>query len=527
MAPPPAVKLDNATFIGVAVQNTTSAFLGIPYALPPVGDLRMRPPVANEPYSGTFNATAFGAPCIFQNLSAFSQSSVNPAAAVVLETALGAYSVTDDSEDCLTVNIWTPSNVTPDARLPVLYVRGFEAGSSSTYDGNVIVERSIELGEPVVSVSINYRYVQLLAFPAAEAREAGVGNLGLRDQRAGLHWVRSYINAFGGDPSKVTIWGGSAGAISSSLQMLTNGGNSEGLFRAAFMSSGGPISSGYIEDVQVPWDSFVTTAGCGDFLGDGSVFDCLRNVSLDAIRAAQDASGSVFGYGGLMGIPWWPSSDGDFLIAPPQQLLMHGSVADIPFITGDCDDEGTAFSLGNSNISTSAELAAYLGQVIFPKANQSSIDDLLANYPDDPTLGSPFDTGLNSSITQEYKRVSALTGDIVFQAPRRLFLQRRASKQPAYSYLYKRGKQTPLLGAYHSTDVISIYAGSELLDYLIQFAATLEPGSGGNVEWPQYSVESPQLMTFLDGEEPLALTNDTYRAEAIRAVVEFSTDNSL
>ena len=87
--------------------------------------------------------------------------------------------------------------------------------------------------------------------------------------------------------------------------------------------------------VQVAWNAFATTAGCGDFLGNAGLFDCLRSVPLASIRAAQDASGSMFGYKGLVGIPWWPSSDGDVLVAPPQELLLNGTVSDIPFITGE------------------------------------------------------------------------------------------------------------------------------------------------------------------------------------------------
>ncbi|VDC01022.1 unnamed protein product [Peniophora sp. CBMAI 1063] len=526
----PTVQLDNGTFTGLS-QNATSAFLGIPYALPPVGNLRMNIPRAYEPYNGAYNATAFGAPCIFQNISAYSADGLEPSAAALLQQFVSGFSLSDDSEDCLTLNVWTPANVTPEAKLPVLfyiYGSGFEAGYSSQFDGSVIVGRSIELGDPVVSVTINYR-VSALGFPGgAEARAAGVGNLGLRDQRLAMHWVQKYIPAFGGDPSKVTIWGGSAGAISTSLHMLTNGGDNEGLFRAAFMSSGGPIPAGYIEDTQPRWDAFATNAGCGDFLGNASLFDCLRALPLEAIRAAQDLSGSMFGYLGVIGIPWWPTADGDFLVEPPQQLVLNGSVSNVPFITGDCDDEGTLFSLGNSNVTTSEGLATYLSEVLYPNASRSSINALLTAYPDGPILGSPFETGLNSSITPEYKRISAISGDVVFQAPRRFFLGQQASKQLAYSYVYKRGKQTPLLGSYHSSDMNSIFAGGELLDYLIIFAATLDPGSGGGqLEWPRYSIESPQLMTVLDGDKPLSITNDTYRVDAIKVVIEFSMSNTL
>ncbi|VDC07067.1 unnamed protein product [Peniophora sp. CBMAI 1063] len=531
----PVVELDNGTFTGLSTQNGTSAFLGIPYALTPIGDLRMRPPAPNGPYLGSYNATAFGAPCIFQNITNVSPESIAPSATSAWNTYVGFYDPIlqsiEGSEDCLTVNVWAPENATTNSKLPVLfflYGGGFEVGFSIAYDGNVIAARSIELGEPVVAVSINYR-VSALGFPAGkEAREAGVGNLGLRDQRLGLRWVQQYIGAFGGDPTKVMLWGGSAGAISTGLQMLTNGGDTEGLFRTAFMSSGGALPTGTVENVQDRWDNFVTIAGCGSFLGGSSVFDCLRNASLEAILAGQDASGSVFGYYGT-DVAWLPSADGDFLLAPPQELVRSGSVADIPFVTGDCDDEGTLFSLGNSNISTSEELETYFSDLIFPTASKSDIDELLAAYPDDPALGSPFDTGLNNTITPEFKRISAIMGDVVFQAPRRLLLQQRAGKQPAYSYLWKGGKETPVIGAQHTNDMTSIYAGGEILDYLIHFAVTLDPGSGGGglLEWPLYTLESKELMTFLDGEVPLAITKDDYREEAMEVVLRFNAKNPL
>ena len=87
--------------------------------------------------------------------------------------------------------------------------------------------------------------------------------------------------------------------------------------------------------MQDRWESFATIAGCGDFLGNASVFDCLRNTSIEAIRAGQDASGSIFGYYGL-DVEWLPSADGDFLSATPQELVKSGSVAAIPFVTGAC-----------------------------------------------------------------------------------------------------------------------------------------------------------------------------------------------
>ncbi|KZV76204.1 carotenoid ester lipase precursor [Peniophora sp. CONT] len=520
----PFVALDNGTFIGVS-EGHVSAFRGIPYAKPPVGDLRFRLPVQSDPYSGTYDATVFGASCIQQIYNDSDTSQQNPIAVELLQnTAFASTPNVTDDEDCLTVNIHTPANATADSRLPVvywIYGGGFQAGSSAVNNGSVIVSRSLQLDEPVVYVSVNYR-LSALGFPASsEVREAGIGNLGLQDQRLGLRWVQRYISSFGGDPSKVTIWGQSAGAISVAMHMVANNGDNEGLFRGAFMQSGGPIDTGVLEDGQALFDDFATAVGCGSALRSAVIFDCFRNASIADIRSAIQASQNVFDYASLS-LAWKPRVDGAFLTDFPQQLVLNGSVANVPFVTGDCDDEGTLFSLSNSNITTEDEVRQYLQQYFFPDVDASTLNDILAGYPEDPTLGSPFDTGLNNTLTPEYKRISSVLGDHLFQAPRRLLLTERSGNSSAFSFLYKKGKSTPYLGALHGSDVFDIYGPGDLTDALVNFATNLDPNGETLIDWPSYTTDSRVLLTLNDGNVTQTITNDTYRAEGMHALTDAS-----
>ncbi|KAI0056029.1 carotenoid ester lipase precursor [Artomyces pyxidatus] len=521
----PTVQLDRATFTGVNSGNV-SQFLGIPYAQPPVGNLRFQQPLAHPPYHGYYNVTAFGPSCIQQSAAISIPYNVSP---IALEVIGGVFGNTtnppvNDDEDCLTLNVIKPTGVPAHTKLPVAVVRGFETGQSSdpSTDGGAIVQRSLDIGHPIIYVSLNYRTLGFL--PGKEVKEARVGNLGLRDQREALRWLQKYIAAFGGDPKKVTIWGQSAGAISVSLQMLTNGGHNEGLFRAGFMQSGSPAPVGPTTASQPVYDAFVANAGCSH---SRDTLQCLREVPVAKIRAAMNASPSIFSFDSL-DLAWGPRVDGDFLKDDPQKLVSQGSVSTVPFVSGDCDDEGTLFSLSNANLTTDSEVQAYLSEFYVKNmANATEVEELLKLYPSDPTQGSPFDTGLQDAITPQYKRLAAIQGDIVFQAPRRFFLQHRSSKQPTWSYLSKRGKANPALGAYHGTDIPEIYGGADLGDYFIRFVSTLNPNGKTGIPWPKYTHSSPQLLTLLDGSTPLLITNDTYRAAGFNYLTQLSLEDPL
>ncbi|KAJ7268043.1 carotenoid ester lipase precursor [Mycena rebaudengoi] len=515
----PTVVLDAGTFTGSA-GNSTQSFFGIPFAKPPVGDLRFRLPVPNAAYTGAHTATAMGPACPQQAVTLPILTGL-PAEVIdqVVNSIFGT--VFPSAEDCLTINVIKPSTATATSKLPVvvwIFGGGFELGSPSMYNGVPIVERSIQLGEPVIYVSMNYRVSAFGFLPGKEVRAAGVGNLGLQDQREALRWVQKYITNFGGDPTKVTIWGESAGAISVSLHMLANGGNTEGLFRAGVMQSGSPIPVGPIENGQKYYDAIVSDTGCS---GKADTLACLRTVPYATLKAAQDKSPFIFSYQSLV-LAWLPRADGVFLTDNPQRLVQQGKVANIPFITGDCDDEGTLFSLSTLNITTDQEFLDYVGSIWIPQATTAQRTSLNTLYSHDILQGSPFNTGILNAITPQFKRIAAFQGDGVFQAPRRFFQQSLSGKQNQWAFPPDL-KAIPLLGSLHGSDILNAYFGGELADYIINFATTLNPNGKTVPNWPGYTTASPNMLQFLDGLIPTTITQDTYRA----AGMKFLTDTTL
>ena len=205
------------------VENGVTVYKGIPFAAPPVGDLRWKAPQPVRPWSGVKRTTAF-APACMQNGAA------NP--------RIGAPAI-EVSEDCLYLNIWTPANSAQD-KLPVLvwiYGGGFTGGATSfaTYNGANLAEEGRRFGQRRLSG-------RFLRLSRPSGLERGVahhvsGNYGLLDQIAGLEWVKNNIAAFGGDPNRVTIFGESAGGISVSI--LAASPLTKGLFQRAISESGG------------------------------------------------------------------------------------------------------------------------------------------------------------------------------------------------------------------------------------------------------------------------------------------------
>ncbi|KAJ7868803.1 Alpha/Beta hydrolase protein [Mycena olivaceomarginata] len=510
----PTIKLDAGTFTGTASSSNTQSFLGIPFAKPPVGDLRFRLPVAVDAYTGSHTVSSFGPACpqqavVLPILSGFPEEVID----YIANSAYGV--IFPSAEDCLTVNVIKPSSATSTSKLPVvvwIFGGGFELGSPEMYDGVPIVQRSIDMGEPVIYVSLNYRVSAFGFLASKEVRAAGVGNLGLQDQRQAFRWVQKYIGAFGGDPTKVTIWGESAGAISAALHMVANNGDNEGLFRGAFMESGSPIPVGPIENGQKYYDAIVHQVGCASA---ADTLACLRTVPYASLKAAQDASPFIFSYQSLV-LAWLPREDGVFLTDAPQRLVQQGKVANVPFVTGDCDDEGTLFSLSTLNVTTDAEFTEYITSVWLPGATTAAATTMHQLYPNDITAGSPFDTSILNAATSQFKRLAAFQGDAVFQAPRRFFQQSRSGKQKQWGFLSKRLKGIPFLGSFHFTDILNVYFGGELTDYLINFAAKQDPNGKTVPNWPAYTTAAPNLMTFLDGLFPTTITQDTYRAAAMQ-----------
>ncbi|THH21401.1 hypothetical protein EW146_g162 [Bondarzewia mesenterica] len=470
----PTVRLDHGIFVGNR-NGSVHNFLGIPFALPPTGDRRFRLPEPNLPYNGTYNATAFGDSCPQQSSQIIIPN--DEAAQAFNDYALSAVGSVNntESEDCLHVNVWAPANATAGLKLPVLvwiFGGSFEIGTAAGFNGGVVVQRSLDLGTPVIYVNMNYRLSLFGFLGGEEVKAAGVGNLGLQDR------------------------------------------NHEGLFQGAIMQSGSPEPLGDITRNQHDYDTVVNETGCANA---DDTLQCLRGVSYESLQAAANKSTGFISMKSL-NLVWGPRVDGVFLKDDPHVLIQKGDVANVPFITGNCDDEGTLPSLALTNISTDQETRDYMSSNYLPKASAEQIDQLLELYPADPAMGSPFGTGDNNTVTPQYKRIAALQGDLLLQGLRRFFLANLSDKQNAWSYSFKRGKSKPILGSYHTSDLNGIYdsvVGSELKDFIIRFAVNLDPNSGSTVHWPKYTPESPKLMTLLDGPVPLNITDDDYRKEAM------------
>ncbi|KAI0248236.1 carotenoid ester lipase precursor [Lactifluus subvellereus] len=503
-AAPPEIHLDDGVFTGLQ-KGETHQFLGIPFAYPPIGDRRLRLPEPLPPYEGLYYVQEFGKSCPQQPMTL--PNGLDSRLVQSISTVVGRLydDITPQDEDCLTINVVKPANAKSGSNLPVvvwIFGGGFEIGGTATYDGGSIVSRAIDLRQPVVFVSMNYRLSAFGFLPGKEIKDAKVGNLGLQDQRLALRWVQTYISEFGGDPTKVTIWGESAGAISVALHMLTNKGNQEGLFRGAIMQSGGPIPVGDIEHGQRYYDAMVEKTGCKHTQ---DTLACLRKVPYTTFKKAMDESPNFFAYQGLV-LAWLPRVDGVFLTEPPQHAVLRGHVSNVPMISGNCDDEGSLFSISTINITTSADMKDYLKLYMMPGAKDSEIDLLLQYYPDDQRAGCPFDTGLKNALGPQFKRTAALQGDFVFHGPRRFFLKNRASKQDSWGFIYKRNKATPFIGTAHATDLVDSFLAGEIKDYVIRFTNNLDPN-----------------VIFQDSALfPVVLGDDNYRTDPLSFVANMS-----
>ncbi|KAH7915897.1 Alpha/Beta hydrolase protein [Hygrophoropsis aurantiaca] len=533
----PTVSLDYGTFQGFSSVSATESFLGIPFAQPPVGDLRFNFPVPPTPFSGIKLATAFGNACPQQPVLGPNETLPNNPGLQGVSFYLGElqpYGIVAASEDCLYLNVVRPGGISEGEKLPVvvwMYGGAFESGDASSTNGTDIVARSLSLKTPVLQVSFNYRMNAFGFLGGKEVQDAGLGNFGLYDQRLALEWVHKYIGAFGGDPNKVIIWGQSSGSISSLLQMVAFDGQSQGLFHGAVMESGTATPLHDMSYGQANYNLLVNVTNC---TGAVDTLSCLRAAPYSAVLNGVLQTTPLLSYQALNG-SWHPLVDGIILKQTIRQSLAQGKYAKVPVIAGDVDDEGTLFSLYSFNVTTNEEFLDYISSVFLVGATEDEMTQLGQLYPDDPAQGSPYDTGSNDTLTPEFKRISAFQGDFYFQAPRRYALSILSKTQDAWSYLWKRNKYVPGIGSFHESDLQEYYNLTGTPDFvgtdaLINFAYTLNPNvpaSGypagaassllADMNWPQYQLSGSNPAQLLTFEDPnvLTLSQDNFRSDAI------------
>jgi para-nitrobenzyl esterase len=474
------VKTDKGKVHGkLSSDGQVRTFLGVPYAAPPVGPLRWKPPQTEVKWKGAREATSFGNRCMQPN---------------IYDDMV--FRDPGPSEDCLTLNVWTPAKK-KNAKLPVMvwiYGGGYVAGATSEprQDGEHLAHKG------VVVVSMNYRLGIFGFFVhsglAAESAQHASGNYGLLDQTAALEWVKRNIANFGGDPGNVTLFGESAGSFSVSVQMASP--LAQGLFQHAIGESGGAFAGRGLAfrplaDKEKSNADFAKTAfGTSDLAA-------LRAMSTEDLMAKLAALPR-----GTRS-PIGPDVDGYFLPESPEQIYAEGKQAHIPLIAGWNRDEPSGEAAKSASVARFTETA----QKSFP----DRAEEFLKLYP--------------ASTEEEAARSTVdFDGDsfIAYGTWAWLEAQAKTGGQPVYRYHFERPAPADKYhaagsGAFHSDEIEYVfgtldsrnvakwqpedYKLSDLVEtYWTNFAKTGDPNGGDAQKWPQYNAADSWQILHLDVE---------------------------
>jgi para-nitrobenzyl esterase len=472
------VKLDDGIVQGT-IEEGIAVFRGIPFAAPPVGGLRWKAPQPVEPWEGVFKADKYA-----------------PAPVQVKTSWMGDIEM---SEECLCLNVWTPAKSTRE-KLPVMvwiYGGGFSNGATSSplYSGDNIAKNG------VIMVSVAYRVGALgfLAHPelSAESENGVSGNYGLLDQIAGLKWVQENIEAFGGDPGKVTIFGESAGAISVSI--LCASPLAKGLFTGAISQSGG--SFGPVSDSRGMGEYMSTLKGAeqqgmefAERMG-AQDLKALRTVPYD--RWLEDPLSQMGGF--------WPNVDGYVIAGDQYKLYQDGNYNDVNVIIGTNSDEGSLF--------------------VQPMEPQQYADLIKARFG--PLAERALELYPGGDQLEVYHSLSDIFRETAFAWPSYAWarLQTKTGSSRVYTYYFDQFRPEPLFpdgpvarGAAHASEMAYVFghlglnpnmqateeelALSDLMiKYWTNFARRGDPNGEGMPEWPLFS-EDKETVLYLSGSEP-------------------------
>lgn len=472
----PIVTVETGKLQGVAANGDSPVqiFRGIPYARPPIGDLRWREPRPAPHWDGIRSADQFGPRCMQQPL--FSDM---------------MFRSPGPSEDCLYLNVWTPANLgrAPRAKLPVLiyvYGGGFMAGDSSEkrYDGAALATQGI------VVVTINYRLGVFGFFSHPELTAASPyhasGNYGLLDQAAALAWVKRNIAAFGGDPNHITIGGESAGSIAVSALMASP--LSRDQIVGAIGESGAPmqkLSPPALAKAEQQGAAFAQSIGAPTLAG-------LRAMPADQLLAAQgNAHDMSFGM----------VIDGYFLTEPPSVTFGSGKAARVPLLVGSNSQEAPGTAVIGEGLPTVAAYRAGLMRTLGDRA-----DAVFALYP-------------ASTDADVMPMATAIASDDFLALPTwKWFDLHRQTGAPTYYYYYTHVRprflldpgSRPAWGAVHSAeieyalgnlDTNPIYAWTDadrkvsatMSAYWANFIKTGNPNGAGLPVWPKASLDAGKI----------------------------------
>lgn len=466
---------------GFVTDEGVVAFLGMPYAEPPLGDLRFAPPVELGSWGGPIEADAFGPACP--------------------QPAIGEVDTLNSriDEDCLTLNVWTPA-ADDGERAVMFWIHGggyiWESSGDTLYQGARMAARG-----DVVVVSVEYR-LGAMGFSHLD-EEPGSGNAGVLDPVMALRWVRDHISAFGGDPDNVTIWGESAGSYS--VTALLGMPSASGLFHRAIGQSGGSSNVRSAEYAAEATRLLFEQAGV-------TTLAELRALSWQDVVAAQEG---VMGGTLLPEAIYGPVVDGVVFAEPPLTAIANGSANDLPLLVGFTRDEGRWWMV---------ETPILRAPIVTPLVMSLAFPYLGRAIPERQNL-------LHAEWTynREYPlqalspnlQAIAMTADVMLRIPTIRHAEAQVPHTPANVFVYRFDWEPPApayplldLGAPHGAELgftmgypegwpelygeDGIPAGlrDQIMDAWIAFAKTGDPNHGAMPTWHPYDLSDRPTMLF-------------------------------
>jgi para-nitrobenzyl esterase len=437
------------------IANDVAVFRGLPFAAPPVGDLRWRAPKPAAKWSDVRPGNVFSATCA-------------------------------QAEDCLYLNVYQPAGTKKGAKLPVMvWIHGgaFLFGSGSAYDGTQFAKQGL------VVVTVNYRLGRAgwFAHPAltAENPKGPLGNYGLMDQIAALEWVRDNIKEFGGDPKNVTIFGESAGAISINYLMLAP--QAKGLFSKALSESGfGRLAARPIAQVEQSGAAFAEKLSVHG--SDAAAAQALRALSW------TDLTSNVGGIGSADQL--LPMADGKMITGSAADGFAKGLEAHVPYLLGGNSDEA---SLTRRGLNATERLASIQQRreafvAAYDPENTGDADRIIARLVTDTSISEP-DRDLarlhaqhgNATYVYHFSYTPAAQRATLFGLPHGGEL----------AYVFNTPRATPFDD---EGKAVAIAANK----YWSQFAKTGDPDSAGGTKWPKFDAADEYLMEFPTSGVPVA-----------------------
>lgn len=475
----------------IGVRDDTASvdtFAGIPYAAPPVGSLRWKPPAPAPQRPSPLVADDFGPSAVQPEPTFITRAATRVLDLPLEETLLGGYATDEDS---LRLNIWRPSGVPVGTRPVLVYLHGgsFAAGSGAlpAYDGTALASRG-----DIVVVTINYR-LGVFGFLADDALGGSTtGNQGLLDQIAALHWVQDNIAAFGGDPGRVTVAGESAG--SGSACILGASPLAAGLLHGIIGQSGGCLGTAGNRDDGALYDRAAEARAAArelsTALGGASLAEMRTMPASQIAAAAKNLSAH-----------WWPSIDGHVLPDTPSAIYETGRQNDVPLLLGSNSDETSLDLLGGLD----SDPERYAKEI--REEHGADADRFLELYP-----------GVDAEQVVA-SRIRATTDQSMTAPMRRWALSAAESGESAvFMYHFSRTPPDPKLerfGAYHGAEVMYAYGNlgadgdaaytavdyrleDEMTERWIAFTSQHDPNTVGRDGWPSITEDPDLVLQFGD-----------------------------